>query len=239
MELGWDKPGPWGNMQYRDIRRGIFVQRHNRFVATVELDGAPTTCHVRNTGRCRELLLPGATVVLERVPSLHRKTAYSLIAVWKGDRLVNIDATAPNRIFAEWVPQSDLFPGVTLIRPEAVYGDSRFDFYIESEGKPAFVEVKGVTLEEDGVARFPDAPTLRGVKHLRGLAACLKEGYAAWIVFIVQMKGVSRVEPNWATHPAFGHALREAAGAGVGVLALDCGVREDSITADAAVPVLL
>jgi len=226
-------------MQYHDIERGIFIQRHNRFVATVELGGAPTICHVRNTGRCRELLLPGATVILERVPSPHRKTTHSLIAVWKGDRLVNIDATAPNRVFAEWVTQSNLFPGVTSIRPEATYGDSRFDFYMESAGKPAFVEVKGVTLEEGGVARFPDAPTLRGVKHLRGLTACRNAGYAAWIVFIVQMKGVSRVEPNWAMHPAFGHALREAAGAGVGVLALDCRVREDSITADAAVPVLL
>lgn len=226
-------------MHYHHIRRGIFVQRHNRFVATVNIDGAPAVCHVRNTGRCRELLLPGAAVVLEPARTPGRKTAHSIIAVRKGERLVNIDAMAPNQVFAEWVAQGNLLPRTTLVRPEARYGDSRFDFYIESQGKPAFVEVKGVTLEEGGVARFPDAPTLRGVKHLRGLTACVQQGYAAWIVFIVQMEGITRVEPNWATHSAFGHALREAAEAGVNVLALDCRVEESSIAADRAVPVLL
>lgn len=225
-------------MKYENIEPAIFLDRPNRFIANVEIEGRPEVCHVKNTGRCRELLLPGARVLVQKKTTPGRKTGYDLIAVRKGGRLVNIDSAAPNRVFAEWVRGGGLFQNVTLFRPEARFGDSRFDFYVEADGRRAFVEVKGVTLEEAGVARFPDAPTVRGVKHLRGLAACVKAGYGAWAVFIVQMKGVSYFEPNRETHPAFGDALLAAERAGVNLLALDCRVTETGITAADPVPVI-
>ena len=225
-------------MIYENIRRAVFLDRPNRFIANIEIDGRREVCHVKNTGRCRELLEPGAAVLVQDarqsgsagIPPA-RKTKYDLISVWKGERLINMDAAAPNRVFAEWVRSGGLFRNVALIKPEYRFGDSRFDFYIEADGRRNIAEIKGVTLEEEGVARFPDAPTERGVRHLRGLISSLKSGYDAYAVFIIQMKGVRYMEPNWKTHPAFGIALRDAKQAGVNVLAVDCRVTEDSITA--------
>lgn len=226
-------------MRYERIRQARFLRRPNRFIAHVELDGAETVCHVKNTGRCRELLLPGAEVYVQRSSNPARKTAWDLIAVRKGARLINMDAAAPNTVFGEWLRAGGPGFAPKLIRPECVHGDSRFDFYLEHGGRRIFAEIKGVTLEEDGVVRFPDAPTERGTKHLRGLKACLAEGYEAWAVFVVQMRGVSRFEPNRKTDPAFADALAEAAAAGVRVLALDCSVTPDSIAIADPVPVRL
>ena len=226
-------------MRYREVVRGRFLRRPNRFVAYVELDGQEAVCHVKNTGRCRELLLPGAPVYLERAAGSARKTAYDLIAVEKGPLLINMDAQAPNRVFGEFARAGRFLPGLTDIRPEYTWGDSRFDFRLEDPDGPIFVEVKGVTLESDGVARFPDAPTERGVKHLEELTACMAEGYEAYVCFVIQMTGMKDFAPNDATHPAFGEALRRAAAAGVGVLARECRVMPDTLTVAGAVPVLL
>ncbi|MGI5838390.1 MAG: DNA/RNA nuclease SfsA [bacterium] len=226
-------------MLYQNIRRAVFLDRPNRFIANISLAGVRTACHVKNTGRYRELLIPGVPVLVQAAASPQRKTAYDLIAVWKNERLVNIDAAAPNQVFAEWVRGGGLFNGLTLLRPECRHGASRFDFYVEAAGRRAFVEVKGVTLEQDGIARFPDAPTLRGVKHLMGLIECARTGYDAYAVFIIQMCGVRYLEPNWATHPEFGLALQDARAAGVHIIAMDCTVAEDSLTVRAPVDVRL
>lgn len=224
-------------MTYENIRQAVFLDRPNRFISHIEIDGRQEVCHVKNTGRCRELLIPGATVFVQDFggrdanPSLTRKTRYGLISVQKGERLVNIDASAPNKVFGEWVHTGGLFRDISRIRPEYRFGNSRFDFYIESEARRALVEVKGATLEEGGVARFPDAPTERGVKHLRELVSAVEAGYDAYVVFVIQMKGVHLFEPNWATHEAFGIALQEAARVGVNVLAVDCDVTENSMVA--------
>ncbi len=226
-------------MRYEHIVPARFLSRPNRFIAAVELGGAVETVHVKNTGRCKELLLPGRTVWLSRAESPGRKTAYDLVCVDKDGLLINMDAQAPNRVFAQWAGGGGFLPGLTLLRPETVWGHSRFDFYWEAGERRGFVEVKGCTLEEDGLAMFPDAPTQRGVKHLRELAACREEGYEAAVCFILQMKGCRRFCPNERTHPEFGAALRMAAEAGVRVLAMDCLVTPDSLEVDAAVPVLL
>ena len=226
-------------MTYSNISGAVFVDRPNRFIAHVELDGHLQVCHVKNTGRCRELLVPGARVLVQRIDKPGRKTDLDLIGVWKGQRLINMDAAAPNRVFAEWALAGGFLPGLTLLKAEAVHGDSRFDFYLEAGPRRGFVEVKGVTLEEDGVVRFPDAPTERGVKHLEELTACMAEGYEAYVCFVIQMTGMKDFAPNDATHPAFGEALRRAAAAGVGVLARECRVTPDTLTVAGAVPVLL
>ena len=226
-------------MQYANISRGRFLSRPNRFIAHVELDGNVEICHVKNTGRCRELLVPGAPVFLERSANPASKTRYDLVAVEKGARLINMDAQAPNRVFAEWAGEGRFVDGLSLLRPETTWGDSRFDFYWEAGERRGFVEVKGVTLEENGVARFPDAPTQRGVKHLRELARAVGEGWEAAVCFVIQMKGVVRFEPNDRTHPEFGRALREAARAGVQVLARDCLVGPDRLLLDESVEVWL
>ena len=226
-------------MTYDNIRPAVFLERPNRFIAHVELGGAPAVCHVKNTGRCRELLVPGARIYIQESANPARKTKFDLISVQKGDRLINMDSAAPNKVFGEFLAQGGLFPAPSLIRPETRFGSSRFDFYVEAGSHRAFCEVKGVTLEADGVVRFPDAPTERGVKHLHELTACVSEGYEAWAVFIVQMEGVRYFEPNWATHPAFGEALREAAAAGVRLLAMDCAVTPDSLTVRAPVEIQL
>ncbi len=218
-------------MIYDNIKRGIFLARPNRFIAHVEIEGRVEICHVKNTGRCRELLTNLAPVLVREIDSPTRKTKYDLIAAYKGRRLVNIDSSAPNKVFAEWLQKGKLFKNITLLMPERKFGGSRFDFYIEDGSRKAFIEVKGVTLEDNGVARFPDAPTERGVKHLNELVSCLEAGFESYIVFIIQMKDVLYFEPNWATHPAFGAALRQAAGRGVHALALDCRVTETGITA--------
>ncbi len=224
-------------MIYESVQKGIFIERSNRFVALVETEGRREVCHVKNTGRCKELLLPGVEVVLEYRPSTARKTAYDLIAVYKGERLINMDSQAPNQVVREMLLEGRLFPEVTLVKPEQAYGSSRFDFYVETSERKLFVEVKGVTLEENGAARFPDAPTLRGIKHLQELVRCLQDGYEAVVLFVVQMKGIYSFEPNTATHPAFASALWEAEQAGVKILAYDCLVSENSLRIDKQVPV--
>lgn len=216
-------------MIYENILPAIFVDRPNRFIAHVELNGRLEVCHVKNTGRCRELLIPGCRVYVQHQPSPTRKTAYDLIAVEKGERLLNMDANAPNRVFNEYVRAGRFLRGWSVIRPETTHGDSRFDFYLESPGHRLFAEVKGVTLEDDGVMRFPDAPTERGVKHLEGLARCVQEGYEAWAVFVIQTENVRWMEPNRRTHPAFADALRQAVQAGVHLLALDCHTEPDRL----------
>lgn len=226
-------------MQYQKILPGIFLSRPNRFVARVEVDGAEAVCHVKNTGRCRELLVPGARIYLEECRKPGRKTDFDLIAVEKGSRLINMDAQAPNQVFGEWARAGAFIPGLTLLRPETTFSASRFDFYWEAPGRRGFVEVKGVTLEEDGVVRFPDAPTLRGVKHLEELIRARQAGYEAAVCFVVQMEDVIRFEPNDRTHPAFGQALRAAAAAGVEVLALDCRAAPDRLELNRPVPVML
>ena len=226
-------------MKYENVCDGVFIERPNRFIAYVTVDGKRETVHVKNTGRCRELLLPGATVYLERGTSPNRKTPYDLIAVEKGERLINTDSQAPNRVFGEWAAAGGFLPGVTAIRSEYVCGDSRLDFCIETEKGLHLVEVKGVTLEENGRARFPDAPTERGVKHIRELQKAIEKGLDATLFFVVQMENIDCVSPNDDTHPAFGAALREAAFFGVNVCAYDCAVTPDSLTIRRPVPVIL
>lgn len=226
-------------MQYGKILPARFLSRPNRFVARVEAEGEELVCHVKNTGRCRELLVPGATVWLEESPNPSRKTKFDLIAVEKGDRLINMDAQAPNKVFGEWAAAGDFREGLTLLRPETTYGSSRFDFYWESSKSRGFVEVKGVTLEEDGVVRFPDAPTLRGVKHLDELVKAREAGYEAAVCFVIQMENVRWFAPNDVTHPEFGQALRRAAQAGVEILAMDCAVTPQSLTMGKSVPIRL
>ncbi len=226
-------------MRYQSIVPGRFVDRPNRFIAHVEIDGQVQTVHVKNTGRCRELLVPGATVYLQHSDDPNRKTAWDLIAVEKGLRLINMDSQAPNKVFGEWVQTGNFLPNLTLLRPETRYGDSRFDFYLEADGEKHFVEVKGVTLEQDGVVRFPDAPTERGVKHIEELIRAKENGYECWVCFVVQMSDVRHFEPNDATHPQFGDALRRAERTGVHILALDCAVTAETIAIKGEVPVRL
>ena len=234
-------------MIYSHVVTGRFLARPNRFIAQVELDGQPVTAHVKNTGRCRELLLPGAVVYLQDhgpAPA-GRKTRYDLIAVEKArpgqmPLLINMDAQAPNKVFGEWAERGSFRPDLTLLRPETAWGSSRFVFYYETAGGTrGFVEVKGVTLEEGGLAAFPDAPTERGVRHLEELARAVGEGYAAQVCFVVQMAGMSGFCPNERTHPAFGAALRRAAEAGVEVQALECAVTPDSLWIQAPIPLSL
>lgn len=226
-------------MKYTNTVRGNFLARPNRFIAHVQIDGQRQVCHVKNTGRCRELLIPGVTVVLERAQNPSRQTPYDLIAVYKGDKLINIDSQAPNRVVGEWLAEGGFFEDVTLIRPECQYKNSRFDFYIEAGGKKIFAEVKGVTLEQDGVVLFPDAPTERGVKHLRELMEAAQQGYEAYVFFVVQMEDCKYFTPNTETHPEFAEALRLAAQSGVKVVTLSCNVGEDSLSINAPVKIKL
>ena len=223
-------------MKYEKIRPGTFLDRPNRFVAHVELGGTAAVCHVKNTGRCRELLVPGAKVYLEESGNPARKTQYDLIAVEKGTRLINMDAQAPNRIFAQWIRQQE--PGIA-VHPEYRYGDSRLDFCLERPEGLHLVEVKGVTLEREGHCLFPDAPTERGVRHLHELMRAVEEGHRATAFFVIQMADVLDFAPNDATHPAFGEALREAARRGVEIVAYTCRVTPETVTLDAPVPVQL
>lgn len=227
-------------MKYREIAAAEFIERPNRFIAYVDLCGKRTKVHVKNTGRCRELLKDHARVYLEKNDSETRATAYDLVAVDKAGRLVNMDSTAPNKAAGEWLRAGGLYRDVSLVKPEKTFGNSRFDFYVESaSGEKAFIEVKGVTLERDGVAAFPDAPSERALKHVEELIEACRQGYEAYLLFVIQMKGVSFVEPNMDTQPAFGEALKRARRAGVRLLAYDCLVREDSMEMDAPVPVFL
>ncbi len=215
-------------MYYSNMIPGEFLSRPNRFVAKVLIDGQSQTVHVKNTGRCRELLTPNATVWCQKSDNPNRKTQFDLITVKKEDRLINMDSQAPNIAAGEWLRAGGLGK-IEDLKAETVHGDSRFDFSFTLEGKRCFLEVKGVTLENDGVCAFPDAPTDRGVKHLKGLTQAAKEGYGAFVLFVIQMPDVKYLHPNDATDPAFGAALREAAANGVTVLAMDCAVTEDSM----------
>ncbi len=226
-------------MQYKNIHSARFLSRPNRFIALAELDGEEVVCHVKNTGRCRELLLPGANILLEKSDKENRKTKYDLVSVYKETLLINMDSQAPNRLFAEWVQGGGLFHDVSLLRPETTFASSRFDFYLEADGKKIFAEIKGVTLEENGVALFPDAPTERGVKHLKELCFAVEQGFSAYVVFVVQMKGVSCFMPNHKMHPAFANALKHAASCGVQVVAVDCNVKPDRVQISDFVPVCL
>ena len=226
-------------MKYENISPAVFLRRPNRFIAYILHEGEEKICHVKNTGRCKELLVPGADILVQAASNPDRKTPFDLISVYKGERLINMDAVAPNVVFGEFLRAGGLGFIPEVIKAECSHGDSRFDFYFEHEGRQAFAEVKGVTLEDDGHVRFPDAPTQRGVKHLGELEACVREGYEAYAVFVIQMEGVKDFAPNWETHPAFGEALRQAAANGVQVLALDCHVEVDELTIRQAVPVVL
>ena len=224
-------------MRYTHISEGIFLERPNRFVAKVLLEGKEETCHVKNTGRCRELLVPGARVLLEKAERTGRKTAYDLVSVYKGNRLINMDSQAPNQLAYEWLAEGNYFKNLEQLGREKTYGDSRFDLYGTDGGRPFFMEVKGVTLEEEGIVRFPDAPTERGVKHIKELIRCRQEGYGAYLLFVIQMKGVTVLEPNWETHQAFGNVLAEAVRKEVRLLAYDCIVKPDFVQIDKPVPI--
>ena len=215
-------------MKYNNMIPGIFRARPNRFVAHVEIDGNLEVVHVKNTGRCRELLPVGAQVWCEVSDNPNRKTKFDLITVKKGHRLINMDSQAPNKAAGEWLQAGGLGE-IQNLKAETFHGDSRFDFYFEKDGKPCFLEVKGVTLENEGVCAFPDAPTDRGAKHLHGLCKLAQEGYGAYVLFVIQMADVKYLHPNDVTDPDFGAALREAAANGVQVLAMDCHVMEDTM----------
>ena len=226
-------------MLYSHIRKGTFLRRPNRFIAEVIIDGKLTLCHVKNTGRCKELLVPETTVFVEEVFSEKRKTKFDLIAVEKQGVLINMDAQAPNCVFREYINRGSFLPNITYIRPEYRWGDSRFDFYLEQGNLRHLVEVKGVTVEENGVVRFPDAPTERGIKHIRGLISAMDQGFSSWICFVVQLGRAKYLVPNDDTHPEFGQALRAAKGAGVHILALACHVSSHSLEITHDIPVCL
>ena len=225
-------------MRYSDMVPGVFLSRPNRFIAHVVIDGREEVVHVKNTGRCRELLPAGAEVWCQRAQNPGRKTKFDLITVRKGARLINMDSQAPNAAAREWLENGGL-GAVENLRAETFHGDSRLDFSFTQDGRQCFLEVKGVTLETDGVCAFPDAPTDRGAKHLRGLAEAAKAGFGAYVLFVIQMADVKYLHPNDATDPNFGAALREAAASGVTVLAVDCAVTEDSMAIGKEVPVVL
>lgn len=234
-------------MKYKKILPGVFHSRPNRFIAHIEIDGQVQVCHVKNTGRCKELLVPGATVYVEESDNPKRKTKYDLIAVEKGQRIINMDSQAPNIAVGEWlrIGNNTIIPsGVKAnIRPEYTYDSSRFDFYVEYERESGelekiFVEVKGVTLEQDGVVSFPDAPSERAIKHVKELIKAKEQGYQCYVLFVIQMKGVKYFCPSQ-IHPEFCDVLRKAHNAGVGILAYDCKVTPDSMKLEDEVEVKL
>jgi len=226
-------------IQYPNMVPGTFRARPNRFIAHVEIDGREEICHVKNTGRCRELLVPGTRVWCRHHDDPGRKTAWSLIAVEKGDMLVNIDSQIPNKLAYDYVNQGGLGFAPTLLRAEKTYGNSRFDLYYEAGERKGFIEVKGVTLETDRIARFPDAPTERGRKHLSELQQAVRDGYEAWVLFVLQMEGMVRFEPNRATDPAFADELCKAAANGVNIRAAECHVEPQNLIITKTVPVFL
>lgn len=225
-------------MKYANMIPGTFLSRPNRFIAHVEIGGQAEVVHVKNTGRCRELLPAGAKVWCQRSDNPTRKTKYDLITVQKGARLINMDSQAPNAAAKEWLQSGGLGP-IENLRSETVHGDSRFDFSFTKDSRHCYLEVKGVTLENDGICAFPDAPTERGAKHLRGLQRAVEEGCGGYVLFVIQMADVKYLHPNDATDPNFGRALREAAANGVTVIAMDCQVTADTMTIGKEVPVVL
>ena len=231
------------DIKYKEVKKGAFIERPNRFIAKVLVDGYEEIVHVKNTGRCKELLVKDAAVYLSVSDNPSRKTKYDLIGVEKvTDRnilKVNMDSQIPNDVVAEWLRNCDLFSQKAIIKREVFYNKSRFDFYIEDDNRRVFLEVKGVTLENNSVASFPDAPTERGIKHINELLDCLNEGYEAYIFFVIQMKNIDYFTPNYETHPEFGEALKKAKNKGVKILAYDCIVTEDSIIIDKEIKVKL
>ena len=227
------------HMKYKNIHKGKFKNRPNRFIAEVEIDGVINTVHVKNTGRCKELLTENATVILEKSDNPLRKTQYDLVAVYKGDRLINMDSQAPNIVFGEYLKKNELIKNVTKIKPEHKFNNSRFDFYVEAENRKIFAEVKGVTLEEDNIVMFPDAPTERGLRHIQELIKACKQGYEAYCVFIVQMNNVKYFTPNVKTQPEFAQALITAQNQGVNIIAYDCIVTENSLEVNNQVKIIL
>ena len=226
-------------MKYDSMIEGIFLARPNRFTARVMVEGREVIAHVKNTGSCRELLIPGVCVYLQKSGNPARKTPYSLITVRKGSRLINMDSQAPNTVAWEYIRDGHLIPDVTVLKREQRFGDSRLDLYYETGHKKGFIEVKGVTLESDDVAMFPDAPTLRGEKHVHELVRAVREGYEAGIMFIVQMENIRYFTPNVKMHPEFAGALRDARQQGVSVRAFECSVTEDSLRVSGEIPVVL
>jgi len=229
-------------MQYKNITKGTFINRPNRFIANVKINDKIHTVHVKNTGRCKELLREGSTVYLTHSDNPKRKTEYDLVVAEKHREnlpflLINLDSQIPNDATEEFLRKGNIFSPSATIKREVFFGESRFDFYIEDMGKKAFLEVKGVTQEQDGIAYFPDAPTERGVKHIEELISCLKQGFESYILFVIQMKGVSVLRPNDLTHKAFGEALRKAEKAGVTILAYDCIITPQTIVLDRKIPV--
>ena len=216
-------------MKYKNVVKARFLSRPNRFIAYAELGGREVVAHVKNTGRCRELLTPNAEIILSKAENPERKTPYDLIAVYKNGILINMDSQAPNVVFGEWLKATDFFGNITYVRPECKYKNSRFDFYLESGERKIFVEVKGVTLEEEGVVLFPDAPTERGVKHISELCEAVRDGYEAYVFFVIQMKECKYFTPNTKTHPAFAETLKHASANGVTVKAVCCNVTENSL----------
>ena len=226
-------------MKYQRIYKGTFLERPNRFIAYIKINGKQETVHVKNTGRCRELLIPGAEVYVQKSDNPERKTGWDLIGVKKGDRLINMDSQIPNRIVKEWLEAGNLITGITKIRPEYTYGNSRLDLYVEAGERKILIEVKGVTLEEEGVVRFPDAPSERAVKHVDELIKAVEDGYEAYVFFVIQMDEVRYFTPNRDTHREFAEALVRAAEAGVHITAYDCCVETDSIAVKEEVPVVV
>lgn len=226
-------------MKYERIRKAIFIDRPNRFIANIVIDGKREVCHVKNTGRCKELLVENAEIFVQEAINPARKTKYDLISVMKGERLVNIDSQAPNKVFYEWLMNRREWGELRRVRPEFTYNNSRFDFLIETDTKRILAEVKGVTLEEGGVVSFPDAPTERGVKHVTELAESIEDGFFPLVVFVIQMKNVLYFTPNAKTHQAFADALKEASRKGVELLAVDCLVTQDSMTMKDFVKIVL
>ncbi len=227
------------NMKYENIIEGRFVSRPNRFIAIVNIKGENQVCHVKNTGRCKELLTDDARVILEKSSNPNRKTAYDLVAVYKNGMLINMDSFAPNLAFGQWAAKSGFFGDCPVVKPEKTYKNSRFDFYIESDARKIFVEVKGVTLEREGVVMFPDAPTERGAKHLNELADAVKNGYEAYVFFVAQMDDCKYFTPNEATDMRFANALRRAKSEGVNVVCMNCLVAENGMELNDFVPVFL
>lgn len=228
-------------MRYHEIVPGTFLRRENRFIGICLVHGKSERVHIRNTGRCAELFVPGTSVFLQYAPSPQKKTAYTLIALYKGERLINLDSLAPNKLVLEYLEQGNLLPGMESaaeeLRGEVRYGDSRLDGAFAVAGQKAYLEIKGVTLERDGAAYFPDAPTERGIRHIRELCRARREGCLAYLVFVIQMQGVSFFAPNYAAQPAFAQALQEAQSAGVAILAYDCRIQPDCLELGAPVPV--
>ena len=216
-------------MTYKNINKAVFIDRPNRFIARCEINEQVETVHVKNTGRCKELLIPGTTVFLEKFNAQTRKTNYDLISVIKGNRIINIESQAPNKIFLEWAKSGKFLPDILLIKPEYRFLNSRFDFYIETPFKKIFIEIKGATLENNGVVMFPDAPTQRGLKHISELIEVKKKGYEAYIIFVIQMENAKYFMPNYITHKAFADKLKECDDNGVNVAAFDTIVTEKSI----------